>query len=285
MTTSQRFKRRNHGNGHSYTLDGHKIPGVTTVIGDVLAKPGLVTWAARATAQYAIDNWAHLSGLKSIPRYEELQDAPNRTRNKAADQGKRIHALAEKVAKGLEVEVPDELLVPVDAYARFLDRWGFETVVTEAPVCNLGYRYGGTLDLICTSDRFGTALVDTKTGKGIYDDHALQQAAYRYADVYLREVPQVGPRGGKKPSLWVEEPMPVIDTVLIAHVTGDTVDLKPIRAGEDVFDVFLYALELYETWIKRVGWKHRDAPTYSPTVGPTIYPEMTLDSEGFPTDD
>ena len=284
MTTSQRFKRRNHGNGHSYTLDGHKIPGVTTIIG-VLDKPGLVNWASEVTAQYAVDNWAHLSSLQMIPRYEELKRARFNVVKKAADQGKRIHALADKIAQGHEVEVPAELEQPVEAYARFLDRWDFETLWTEAPVCNFDYRYGGTLDLICRSDRFGTSLIDTKTGKGVYDDFALQQAAYRHADVLLREIPQTGPRGGKKPSIWVEEPMPEIDTVLIAHVTGDTVDLKPIKAGPDVFEQFLFCLALFEGWIKRTSWTYKSEATFDPTIGPTIYPEMTLDAEGFPTDD
>lgn len=276
-----RFRRVNAGSGHSYRLDGHHVPGVTTVIG-VLDKPALVDWAARVTAEYAIDHWAHLSAMQPIPRFEELKQARFRTTKKAADQGHRIHAMAERIAHGETVEVPPEIELQVDAYARFLDRWDIETLVTEAPVCHLGYRYAGTLDMLCTIPRLGTVLLDIKTGKSVYDDHALQQAAYRHADVMLREVPQTGPRGGRKPSLWVEEPLPHIDAVLIAHVTGDTVDLLPVRADDTVFDVFLYCLELYETWIKRTSWKHRDDPRFDPTIGQPIYPETPTDTEGWP---
>ena len=35
------FTRKNHGDNHSYYLDGVKIPGVTSIIG-VLDKPALV---------------------------------------------------------------------------------------------------------------------------------------------------------------------------------------------------------------------------------------------------
>lgn len=282
--SDQRFRRVNAGQGHSYTLDGHRIPGVTTVTG-VLNKPGLVYWAANTTAEYAVENWDHLSALPPIPRFQEMQRARELSMKKAADQGKRVHALAERLAHGETVEPPPEIERQVTAAAEFLDRWEFETIATEAPVCNLEYRYGGTLDLLVTSDRFGTSLMDWKTGKGVYDDFSLQQAAYRYADLMLREVPQVGPRGGRKPSLWVEEPLPSIDSVLIAHVVGDTVDLHPIVADGEIFDVFLYCLELHERWIKRTDWKHKSEPQFSPTIGDPIYPEDDLTIEGFPTHD
>lgn len=41
MTT---IARRNHGRNHSYTVDGQKVPGVTTIIGNGLPKPALVAW-------------------------------------------------------------------------------------------------------------------------------------------------------------------------------------------------------------------------------------------------
>ena len=55
-----RFARRNVGKSHSYTLDGRRIHGVTTVIG-TLDKPALVDWAARETAAYADEHWTRLS--------------------------------------------------------------------------------------------------------------------------------------------------------------------------------------------------------------------------------
>lgn len=279
-----RFQRRNYGSGHGYTLDGHKIPGVTTIIGKTLDKPALVGWAANTTARYAVENWAHLSAVDPIARYEELSRARFNTVKKAADQGTRIHAMAEQIALGREVEVPEEISLQVEAAARFLDRWGLETVAVEFPVCHTGYRYAGTGDLLVRSDRFGLSLMDWKTGRGVYDDFALQQAAYRYSDVMLAETPQTGPRGGRRPSLWAEEPMPQVDSVLIAHVTGDTVDLHPVHADETVFDVFLYLLEVYEAWIRRTGWEFRDADTYAPTIGAAIYPEQDLTREGFPNE-
>ena len=104
-----RFQRRNYGSGHGYTLDGHKIPGVTTIIGKTLDKPALVGWAANTTARYAVENWAHLSAVDPIARYEELSRARFNTVKKAADQGTRIHAMAEQIALGREVEVPEEI--------------------------------------------------------------------------------------------------------------------------------------------------------------------------------
>ena len=53
--TAPKLTRRNYGKGHSYYLDGEKIPGVTSVLGDGLAKPALINWAAKTVAGYAVE--------------------------------------------------------------------------------------------------------------------------------------------------------------------------------------------------------------------------------------
>lgn len=270
--TEQRFQRINSGNGHSYRLDGHKIPGATTVIG-TLDKPALVGWAAKESASYAVENWDRLSGLGQIERFDAIKDARFDTNKKAVVRGNRIHALGERLAKGEQVDVPDEITGPVEAYARFLDLWDFETLSTESPVCRTDYRYAGTLDAIVKNDRFGTVLLDVKTGSKVYSEVSLQLAAYRYANVMLEEVVQVGPRGGKKPSLWVEKPMIPVDRAMVAHVLADTVELVPVVADEQIWSTFLFLVEVYETWIRRTDWKMRDDPAFSPTVGKPIFPE------------
>lgn len=270
-----RFQRHNSGSGHYYTLDGEKISGVTTAIG-ALNKSALVNWAAKESASFAVDNWDRLSGLGVSQRYEEIRSAKDKRNKDAVVRGNRIHAMAERIAHGEEVDVPKEYVGPVDAYARFLDAWDFETIATETPVCRTDYRYGGTLDAIVESDRFGRVLLDVKTGSGVYDEVGLQLAAYRHADVLLEEVEQTGPRGGKKPSLWVEKPMLSVDTVMVAHVKPDTVDLVPVVADQDVWRTFLYILEVFESYTKRTQWKYKGEASFSPLVGKPIYPEEAV---------
>lgn len=270
-TRPPRFQRKNHGTSHSYTLDGQLVPGVTTICG-VLDKPALVTWAARETAAYADDNWARLSEMRSADRIAALEKARFQTNRKATTKGTRIHAMAEQLAHGKEVTVPVEIRPQVEAVARFLDQWEWETVVTESPVANTSYRYAGTADAVLHNDRFGNVLLDWKTGKGIYDEVALQLAAYKNCDLRLEEQTTIGPRGGKKTE-WVEAAMPQIDQCMVAHVHEESIELHPVVTDDSVFTMFLYELELLEGWVKRTSWRYRSDDSFSPTIGDPIWPE------------
>jgi hypothetical protein len=61
------IERRNHGRGHSYLVDGQKLPGVTTIL-NTLPKNALVEWAGKTTANYAVDYWAELAELTPSKR-------------------------------------------------------------------------------------------------------------------------------------------------------------------------------------------------------------------------
>ena len=124
MTAPDRFARLNRGQGHSYTLDGQPIPGVTTIIG-VLDKPALVGWAANTTAAYAIEHWDELAAKPVAERLKELERSRFASNRKAIVKGNRIHGLAEQLAHGQQVDVPLDIRTQVEAAARFLDRWGF----------------------------------------------------------------------------------------------------------------------------------------------------------------
>lgn len=266
-----RFVRKNAGTSHSYTLDGLRIPGVTTVIG-ILDKPALVGWAARETAIYTDENWDKLAGMRSGDRIPLMEKARFNTNRKAVVKGNRIHNLGEQLANGVTVDVPLEIRSQVEAYAKFLDDWGLTTVATETPVCSTEWAFGGTFDLITESDRFGRSLMDIKTGKGVYAEVALQENAYANCDLRLIPKEIVGPRGGIKTE-WVEAPMPPIDTLLVAHVLEDTVEMVPVKLDPTIFEAFLHMLEIFETWHKRTGWDFRDDDTYDPPIGKPVYVE------------
>ena len=48
---SPNTRRINHGRGHYYEVDGHRVDGVTTVIGDGIPKPALIDWASRTVTR------------------------------------------------------------------------------------------------------------------------------------------------------------------------------------------------------------------------------------------
>ena len=267
----QRFVRKNAGSSHSYLLDGAKVPGVTTVIG-ILDKPALVNWAARETASYADANWARLSEMRSGDRIPLMEKARYNTNRKAVVKGNRIHNLGEQLANGKTVDVPLDIRPQVEAYAKFLDGWDLTTVATETPVCSTEWGYAGTFDLIAESPRFGRALMDIKTGKGVYSEVALQLNAYANCDLRLVGEEVTGPRGGVKTE-WLEASLPSIDSLLVAHVLEDSVEMVPVKLDPAIFEAFLHMLEIFETWHKRTDWSYRDEESYSPPIGKPIYPE------------
>src|SRR4051812_34607094 len=108
--------RRNHGRGHSYRINGNKVPGVTTILGGTTAKPGLINWAGDATAGYAVDHWDELRELPPTKKLAVLKQARYADRDAAANRGTEVHRLAEAYMNGEEITVPDELEGHVQAY-------------------------------------------------------------------------------------------------------------------------------------------------------------------------
>lgn len=237
-----RLQRINYGRGHGYKIDGVKVDGVTTAISTGYPI-NLKQWAANTAAEYAINNWDELAGEPIARRLDRIRYSHRETLNAAALRGTEIHALGEAVVYGREVDVPAEHRGPVEAYARFLDDWEIEPIAVESPVASLTHRYGGTTDLTATIGVHDgeRALVDLKTGRGIYESVALQLAAYTHAEVWQPDGPDS------------EEDLPPVDAVYVAHIGPDDVRLLPVEVSEATFRTFLYVLHT-SRWINAHGW-------------------------------
>lgn len=230
------IKRVNRGRGHSYvdTDTGEKVPGVTSILGDGLAKPALVNWAANTTAEYAVDHWAELADLGPSAKLKALKDARYADRDAAARRGTEVHMLAEKLSRGEDVDVPDALRGHVEACVAFLDDWNVQPVLVEAVVVSYKHRYAGTLDLIADLADGRRLLLDYKTARsGVFPDNALQLAAYRYADACRAD--------NNAP----EKPLPEVDGCAVVHIRADGYSLVPVEAGPAVFRTFLYAKQMW----------------------------------------
>lgn len=128
----------------------------------------------------------------------------------------------------------------------------------------------------------GRAMIPThNTGKGVYSEVGLQLNAYASADLRLEGVEKIGPRGGKTVE-WVERPMPKVDSLLVAHVLDDEVELVPVKLDPAITDSFLYLLEVFQSWHRRTSWDYRDDDAFDPPVGRPIWPEDVAASEGVP---
>src|SRR5690606_2065151 len=145
------LKRINTRYGHYYKLDGKNIDGVTTLIGNGLRKKALEAWGIKTVAEYVADHLEDVYAMRSMGRnaiVSALKQAPYSERDRAAKRGTEVHALAEQLARGEEVEVPSELAGHVEAYVKFLDEWNPVPVALERPVFSRKWWYAGTFDAV-----------------------------------------------------------------------------------------------------------------------------------------
>lgn len=216
---------------HRYRLDGRAIPGVTTLLGKGIPKPALVYWSAKSVAEWVADNDAQLEQMRTMgrgPLVAALKQIPWEKRDEAAVRGTDIHALAETIAHGGEVEVPEHLADAVDGYVRWLDAWQPEVIWTERPVANRKWWYAGKPDVVCRING-ETWLLDWKTSRGVYGENALQVCAYGAAEFYLAED-------------GIEQPMPTIERYGIVHIEPGETTLHEVMDPTAAHKDWLHAM-------------------------------------------
>jgi hypothetical protein len=236
----------NRGRGHSYLLDGQKVPGVTTVLDKGVPKPALIDWAARTAAAYAIDHWAELHELPPSERLEAIRGARWSTLREAGERGREVHALGHRYLAGDPVTPPEGLAGFLDAYVRFVEEWdvaeeAIEVAVFHRPTAERPFAYGGRFDLLARlAPDQRLWLLDFKTNlKGVFMETALQLAAYRHSDFFVLDG-DVTDEGAA-----VEHPMPAIDAAGVVWLRSDgSYDLVPLEAGEEALAVFTAAQEV-----------------------------------------
>jgi hypothetical protein len=236
------FRRRNYGGGHAYYLvDGDTethVPGVTTILSDALPKQ-LKQWAADESAEYAIAHWEELGKLRPFARAKAIANAWQGELRTASIRGTTVHALAERLQRGEQVEMPEGYEGHVEACVAFLDDYDVQGILAEASVLHReNPLYGGTLDLV--GDMLGHRwLIDWKTSKsGVYAEAALQLSAYAHADVYIDD------DGDEHPVKDLG-----IERGAVVHLRADGYDVYPMNIGDRPFEVFRVAAYM-------AGWLH-----------------------------
>ena len=223
------------------------MPGVTTILGDGLPKPALITWAGRATAAYAVDNWDDLAGLPVSERLRRLEAGRYETRDAAAARGTEVHALAEQLLAGQRVVIPDGLEGYVSSCVDFLDSFAVRPVHVEAVVFSETRHHVGTCDLVADvllpdmreyghirrdADGFCRGLFDWKTSRsGIFGDAALQLAAYRHSEHLMTGDGDV-------------IDMPEVDICAAIHLRPDGYSCVPLECDDRTYRSFLHIAEV-----------------------------------------
>lgn len=170
-------------------------PGVTGVL-NVISKPALVPWAKRVTLDKVrsqlLDpkNWRDVEDGRAIvlrsvdiePLLEAANKIPDKLKDDAAALGTEAHAYIDKFIKGESLgPLPDSVLEPVSAFADWWKRSGLSFVAGDTKVASRRHGFGGSLDALAINGSGVLVLLDWKTSKAIYDEYALQVAAYCYA--------------------------------------------------------------------------------------------------------
>jgi hypothetical protein len=178
---------------------------VTSAIKGGLPKPYLIGWAAKVTAECAVDRYSLLGqmieGDSERAAIDWLKQARFRDMAEKADRGTIVHAAIESYLAGnpIDKEAVKEQLrearVPVklhrsafnmiEGVRAFLDDFEPEVLLSEATVYSRTHQYAGTLDIlgrVTVGKSRVPAVIDIKTSKRIYDEVALQLVGYARAD-------------------------------------------------------------------------------------------------------
>jgi len=140
--------------GHE--VDGVWYPRVTKIL-EIKSKPALDKFFAEMSS------------------YEAAEEV----KNKSAEEGTRVHEVAQKLLTGQVVSVPDDLAPAMEELATFQHERSmqFYPEFIECQVWSRAHRYAGTVDALATIDgKFG--VLDIKTSPGFYPEYNLQTAAY-----------------------------------------------------------------------------------------------------------
>jgi len=166
-----------------YTIDGKKVPSVTTIL-NVINKPQLIPWAVRTTRDYIKQElfaFRRADSLKDLDLENLLAKSAkehDRVRNAAADHGIAVHSsIASYIGNKTAVDRNDPVII---AFSEWQDAAKFEHIASERLVFSREHGYAGTTDLIGTLNG-RLALLDIKTGRGVYPEYKLQLAAYAIA--------------------------------------------------------------------------------------------------------
>lgn len=215
---------------------------VTTILENGVPKPGLVRGATKVAARYAVEHWEELQQLNPESAIDVIATAHERLWGKAAAAGDEVHEEAEAFTTGSNGSLPH-----MRQLQEFFNVTGYKPHLSEITVVNRIQGYAGTADLIAEKPNGEYALIDYKTGKGIWPEHFLQVEALGRAAVIL------SPDGA-------ETEMPYLGEVGVLHLRPRSwgyyrvKDDTPMAEGN--YNAFLSALGVAEWRRKHYSLVH-----------------------------
>lgn len=171
-----------------YNAKGDLLPGVTSILGQTLAKPQLIHWAAKLEREEILKCFenshaylTHRSLSQILP--EKLFYVTKR--DSAGDVGTCTHHICQMYVEqknaafnGYEKETIEKAYQSFLKFKSFWDSNGYRLVGSEMQLVSERHNFGGTLDCVALDGKDNYTLLDLKTGSGIYGDYISQLAAY-----------------------------------------------------------------------------------------------------------
>ncbi len=156
--------KKNKAHTRYRNAEGIIVPGATTILNSVLAKPQLVPWANKMGLQ-GIDTNKYVDSMATI--------------------GTLAHYMIECYLKGESPDLseysPAEISLAENSALKFYE-WEkshtYELIFSEQQLVSEKYQYGGCVDIYWKLDGKYT-LTDIKTCKGIYSEQHTQLSSYR----------------------------------------------------------------------------------------------------------
>lgn len=174
---------------HIYTVNNKTIYGVTSITG-IIAKPGLIYWAANMAADTFFANMVAGKALDELQIKEladQIRTSHVQKKDKAADLGTMIHDWISEFLKAGIAKKPlpkkpinPEMKNAINSFLEWCKQNKVKFLESERRVYSKKYKYAGTLDAIATING-KSAIIDFKTGNAVYPEMFLQTVAYQSA--------------------------------------------------------------------------------------------------------
>ena len=234
-----------------YEWNGQKLMSVTSYRRVLGMSIQLHTWVLSQAINAAVSTDRGAMGDEDYKKM--LWKGARAKRDAAASLGTAVHEAAENNVSAESLPRSDERRAFLLQYEEAMDELGFEVLLNEAQVFNLTLGYAGSLDIIARCSRdlpsYGlkegdVIVVDLKTGKGIYNDHALQLGMYLDAEFV----------GGYDPQDDADVEYPLDTAILqsatkmgVLHLRPDEWEYVPIRHDKTLTDA-VSAMTVIAQW-------------------------------------
>lgn len=228
---------------------GEKYTSVTTVL-QAIGKTALVAWSAKVEREMVIEAAARLyeadkaltapGFVLSLQAALGTEKAHSKELAKAGEIGSSIHELVEWSLRAELLEsvgksplLGDQAQWAYQAFQRWRQGVKLKPIMVEATVCCHCHKIAGTMDLLCNIEGEET-VCDWKSGKRVYWEAKLQNAAYRHC---VREMGLGDPKKGL--------------VLRLPKILGDP-DFEAVDCGDEAyyFEKFLHVKDIWETMQK-----------------------------------